>query len=160
MLLGFVEVLSLRISSSWNLLCITSTDSMMGTFTKKEGASKLTMLEVHLDTTSSSSSPAMISTKCLLFLINESAKPAGGIQVGEYVWKAHGRGMELMQETIGLSGTPSLWTLRSPYILGGWQQEGFSRLSSPSLTSSCSHALSESSNFYFLCSCGSFLSIL
>ena len=93
MLLGFVEVLLLRIFSSWNLLYITSTctNSVMGTFVKREESAKLTTSSLQLSFT-----PVMISTKCLLFLTNESMKPARGeYELGNMFGKLMGGGVDV-----------------------------------------------------------------
>ena len=80
---------------------------------EREGVSKLTTGSSRLSFT-----PAMISTKCLLFFTNESMKPAMGDTSWAICLGSSWEGV-LMSETIGFSGTPSLWTLRNPYILGG-----------------------------------------
>ena len=73
MLSGSRAVLSSRVSSSWRHLRITFVASLIGTFMNRQVTSKLARNFPGHNLTS-----AMVSTKCLEFLMNESVEPARG----------------------------------------------------------------------------------
>ena len=74
----------------------------MGTFVKRDDTPKLTNSSFGFSFT-----PAMISTKCLQFLTNESVQPVKG-EMGWAMCLDSLEDGELMQEIIDLSGVPSL----------------------------------------------------